>query len=156
MKIKNQTILNIFVIPFFIISCVKKSSSISSNNNYKYVIDYYEYSKGISSESEYFRDSIRNGIYRVYSPDHHLLFEEHYKLNKLNGLYRKYRDDYDSNFLIVEGYYIDDKPVGYWKYFNNQGFLEGVNIFDSTGVLKLNIHYSSNGKVLHCTPSCEY
>jgi len=106
----------------------------------------------IWSEGEFIKDSVHNGMYRVYNPDNHSIdFEYHYKNGKIDGLYRQYYAN--QNFVKIEGYIHNGNEIGCWKSYDSCGFLKSYNIFDSIGNLKYFACFNGNGRLVSDSPS---
>ncbi len=71
--------------------------------------------------------------------------------NKIDSKGRRqggWRDVYSNGSIRYQGSFKNDKPVGEFKYFDEEGNLKAINVYDKTGVNTTYTAYSPNGKVV--------
>ena len=64
------------------------------------------------------KDNIRNGPFKIYSPDGYLYGLGHFVNNKWDG---KWLDYNEKGIVVKEYYYTQGKRSGTWKYFDDNG-----------------------------------
>ena len=60
----------------------------------------------------------------------------------------EWRDVYANGSIRYQGKFKNDKPVGEFKYYDEDGNLKATNVYDKTGINTTYTAYSPNGKVV--------
>ena len=101
---------------------LKQEVVYKTDNGETWVRQFFRNSNMIKSEGRY-KDSSNIGIYRVYTINGLINFEENYNFKgELNGIFRLYYDNYpNGNFIKQEGNYYNGKQIGNWKFYRPDG-----------------------------------
>ncbi|MCK6612157.1 MAG: hypothetical protein L6Q78_14090 [Bacteroidia bacterium] len=146
---------NIFIISIifvFFISCIKSKDIVYVNKNGdKWIREYFPNSKMLKVEGKYRNDTIPVGIKRAYTINGLIYFEVRFNdLGEKQGIFREFNDDFpNGNYLITEGQYYKDKPIGWWRFYSTKGVLNLMMELDSNSKVIYYVRFDSKGHYLN-------
>ena len=126
----------------------------SSEGNYKDGLKdgewkYFYESGKLSSVITYYQGN-KEGLGKKYYPsvEPELMVTENFKTNKRHGSYKKYYDELDGSYLMIDTNYNDGKLHGFLKRFDENGVLRELEFYEEGNKSGVWEFYNEDSKLI--------